>query len=128
MAHIKPEKKVNLIVSAEVANHPVLYAEAGRVQANALALAARHNKTGNYAGKIAIVPGRVDVHVQARDPAAVHIEFGHKLSGNPAKGGPKGKAEDGTNKVTVRRNKLWVNGLHIMRNAAIMAGGDMDRG
>lgn len=128
MVHIEPDAVVNMVVSAHVANHPVLYAEAARVEANALGLAARHHKTGNYAGKIAIVPGKVDVHVQATDPAAAHIEFGHVLSGNPAKGGPKGKDEDGAGKATERRGEKWVEGLHIMRNAAIMAGGDVDRG
>ena len=128
MVKLIDDKSMNRVVSRHVANHPTLYAVAGVLEANVQALAAVHNKTGNYAGKVLVKPGRVDVHVQATDKAAAHIEFGHKLSGNPSAGKIPGMVGDAVPKTTLRRGGKWVNGLHIMRNATIMSGGEVDRG
>lgn len=127
MVYLIPRKAFNKILASTVAQAPQLYAKGSEVQSAALALAAAHNKTGAYASSITIRPkltgkySGVDVEVVATDPHAAHIEFGHRLSGNPP-ALPPGQAASG--KITEERfGDPWVNGLHIMRNAAIAAGG-----
>ena len=71
-------------------------------------VAARHRRTGQYIGsrKVARVRGKrgvTDRMVTVEDPASVHIEWGHALSGNRASGSP-GPAR-------------WVRGLRIVSTA-----------
>lgn len=127
MVNIVKGKAFNKILAAHVAGAPELWAKAYETEMVALTLAGVHNKTGNYAGHIEVRPrttGKypgVDVEVVATDPAAGHIEFGHRLSGNPPDTVP-GQEPDGKI-VEERFGKPWVGGLHIMRNAAIAVGG-----
>lgn len=95
---------------------PEMILAAEQLKGFVLAMAAIHNKTGNYIGKIVIRGGRKDWHVVATDPAAMHIELGHRLSGNRG----HGKADRTVGRRTeIRNGGQWVQGLHIMRNAAI---------
>lgn len=128
--HLTP-KEVREVVAAQVAHHPVMRARAETVKAAVLAQAAVHNKTGAYVGRVVIRDrNAVDFEVAATDPAAAHIEFGHRVARNPD-GAEREKDSSGSVKgastgkgVSERRGEKWVNGLHIMRNAAISAGAD----
>lgn len=124
MGKLLPEKAFNKVVAAQVAHAPEMLAKAEEAKAAILVFAAAHNKTGHYAGKIAVRPAnRVDYEVAATDPAAAHIEFGHELSG-----AVPNDAMVGVSKTTLRRGKRWVLGLHIVRNGAIAVGGVVDGG
>lgn len=117
---LENEKNLNTVVAAEVKKSGVLLAKALEAEAVVQMIAAAHNKTGAYAGKVKVEQRKVDARVVATDPAAAHIEFGHRLSGNPSKapgdvGQGKAVGKGGVDK--------WVNGLHIMRDAAIAMGG-----
>lgn len=77
------------------------YVAAHRVAGFAKAQALEHFHTGHLASSIEVRErNRADLEVVATDKDSWHIEFGHD-------------APDGS----------WVQGLHIMRNSAIFAGG-----
>ena len=118
------DKGLNEIVAAKAHESGRLHALAAEAAAAIIAQAAIHNKTGAYIGKIRIIPHKVDVYVEATDPAAGHIEWGHKLSGKPnrwlAGQVPGGKDVGG-------KPEHWVHGLHIVRNAVLAMGGHVGK-
>lgn len=126
--YYKDGKRFHKIVAAEVAQAPQLWAAAEACASAARGLAAAHNNTGSYISSIKVRPrvtgkkkGRgVDVEVVTNDPQCAKIEWGHKWNGYV----PAAQPGVTVGKLSTRRGKAWVNGLHIMRNAAISVGGE----
>lgn len=71
---------------------------AKEIAGRARTLAAAHSDTGAYASSIKVTPAGIDRLVEATDPAAVHIEYGH---------------------IEVSKNgtQTWVPGLYILTQA-----------
>lgn len=121
-------KPMNNVLSAYLGENTQWDATAGRVAEltaqNIKTVALAHRKTGNYIRSIKEEKGKVDFHVKVTDPAASHIEFGHRLA--PDSSVP----DDGIDGLQpsmslfeVRRGERWIRALHIVRNAAhIMEG------
>lgn len=75
-------KGIGTKIAREVGKHSVMDATAKKIQAKALANAARHRDTGEYSGnfKTKAIPGKKGVkdrEVYNDHPAAVAIEYGH---------------------------------------------------
>ncbi|WP_279106521.1 DUF5403 family protein [Mobiluncus curtisii] len=122
MVQLMRGKDFNILVTAAVKNDPE-WAVTGRavaeqIQATWVALAAKHTKTGHYAGSIRISHGDVDWHVTATDHAAAHIEFGHDLEpGESLEPRNNRRRTSRTGRgVEIRRGKKFVRPLHLARN------------
>ena len=147
------ENRFNEIMARAVKLQPqcaaAIDAATAKVYAEAVKGATRHHVTGNFARSIQVrdygkAGGKM---VIATDKNAQSIEYGHFLdkSEQPGQGvkkkekkpkettnaGPL-KNEERAGKVGVDLKKdpitVWVNGTHIMRNAALAAGGAVDSG
>lgn len=117
MVDLLPERDLNLIVAAHLAGNDYWHGRA-RAKADEAALAIRataapHYKTGELDRSVfARRKNRVDWEAGmefADQQEASAIEFGH-MTGSDADGG------DGS-------DRKWVDGLHVVRNAAIALGG-----
>lgn len=131
-------EEFNKILASKVAQAPELWAAAEKCNAKIMVSASAHRVSGAYQTSIHTSPrldgkkkGRgVDVQVVCEIPYAAHLEFGHVLSEKNtsvkppgSKGVSKPRKPSHGHGVSVRRGAKWVNGLHLMRNAAIACGG-----
>lgn len=105
-------RDLSLQVAQMVGESDELAAIARQVAADAAGDAARHSRSGSFAGAFRVEdhPGRRGVNeptVVNDDPEASHIELGHYA----------------VNPHTGQTTDQWVKGLHILRNAASKNGG-----
>ena len=112
-----PREEFNTVLAATMRKSSVLGKEAHAIKRTAQTLAKAHNITGAYHDSIEVERRGTDWFIYANDPAAAHIEFGHKLSGKPR------KSKNPVQKVNSEAVQ-WVQGLHIMRNAALAHRGE----
>lgn len=105
-------EEFNTVLAATMRKTKILGKEARAIKETAKTLARVHKITGEYGSSIEVSQRGADWFVNANDPAATHIEFGHRLSGKPRTPNIlKGKVD--------KEAVDWVKGLHIMRNAAL---------
>lgn len=121
-------KPMNLVLSAYLGDNAEWDMVAGQVAelvaANIKTVAMSHRRTGNYIRSIKVEKGKVDFHVKVTDPAASHIEFGHRLSGDSdAPDGLVSGYDTSGSLVEIRRGERWIRALHIVRTAALIMEG-----